>query len=139
MLFTAETENDLQPIVQHMATLAGQHNVFTFTGNLGAGKTTLIKHFCRHMGVQGNVSSPTFGLVNEYETENGQTIYHFDCYRMKDPAEAYDIGFEEYIDSGHICLVEWPEIIADFLPQHYTQINITQTAHTQRQFDVNSV
>lgn len=136
MVFSAQTENDLLPVVQHLASLAQQHAVFTFTGNLGAGKTTLIKHFCKQMGVEGNVSSPTFGLVNEYETTNGSTIYHFDCYRMKSPAEAYDIGFEEYIDSGNICLIEWPEIIEEFLPLNYISINITLLPNGSRQFDI---
>ncbi len=136
MVFSAQTENDLLPVVQHLARLAQQHAVFTFTGNLGAGKTTLIKHFCKQMGVEGNVSSPTFGLVNEYETTNGSTIYHFDCYRMKSPAEAYDIGFEEYIDSGNICLIEWPEIIEEFLPLNYISINITLLPNGSRQFDI---
>jgi len=136
VVFSAQTENDLLPVVQHLASLAQQHTVFTFTGNLGAGKTTLIKHFCKQMGVEGNVSSPTFGLVNEYETTNGSTIYHFDCYRMKSPAEAYDIGFEEYIDSGNICLIEWPEIIEEFLPLNYISINITLLPNGSRQFDI---
>lgn len=136
MVFSAQTENDLLPVVQHLVTLAQQHTVFTFTGNLGAGKTTLIKHFCRQMGVEGNVSSPTFGLVNEYETQSGNIIYHFDCYRMKDPAEAYDIGFEEYIDSGNICLIEWPEIVEEFLPLNYISINITLLPNGDRQFDI---
>jgi tRNA threonylcarbamoyladenosine biosynthesis protein TsaE len=81
-------------------------------------------------------TSPTFGLVNEYETTNGSTIYHFDCYRMKSPAEAYDIGFEEYIDSGNICLIEWPEIIEEFLPLNYISINITLLPNGSRQFDI---
>ena len=136
MVFSAQTENDLLPVVQHLASHVQQHTVFTFTGNLGAGKTTLIKHFCRHLGVTGNVSSPTFGLVNEYEITNGNTIYHFDCYRMKSPAEAYDIGFEEYIDSGSICLIEWPEIVEEFLPLNYISINITLLPNGDRQFEV---
>ncbi len=139
MVFSAQTENDLLPVVQHLASLVQQHTVFTFTGNLGAGKTTLIKHFCRHLSVTGNISSPTFGLVNEYETANGNTIYHFDCYRMKSPAEAYDIGFEEYIDSGNICLIEWPEIIEEFLPLNYISINIMLLPNGDRQFEVQSL
>lgn len=136
MVFSAQTENDLQPVVQHLASLVPQHTVFTFTGNLGAGKTTLIKHFCKQLGVEGSVSSPTFGLVNEYETTNGNIIYHFDCYRMKSPAEAYDIGFEEYIDSDTICLIEWPEIVEEFLPLNYISININFTPQGDRQFEV---
>ena len=136
MVFSAQTEIDLVPVVQHLVSLAQQYTVFTFTGNLGAGKTTLIKHFCKQMGVDGNVSSPTFGLVNEYETTSGDTIYHFDCYRMKSPAEAYDIGFEEYVDSGNICLIEWPEIVEEFLPLNYISINITLLPNGDRQFDI---
>jgi tRNA threonylcarbamoyladenosine biosynthesis protein TsaE len=90
--------------------------VWLFYGEMGAGKTTLIKNICRQFSVTDNVSSPTFSLVNEYNTENGQTIYHFDFYRIDDEEEAINIGFDEYIYSGNLCLIEWPEKIPNLLP-----------------------
>lgn len=139
MLYTAYTQSELAPVAQYLMGLSGTHKVFTFTGQLGAGKTTLIKEFCKQLGVVGNVSSPTFGLVNEYETETGNLIYHFDCYRMKKPAEAYDIGFEEYLDSGHICLIEWPEMIETLLPQHYVAITISLKEMDSREVSITVV
>jgi len=84
-------------------------SIWLFRGQMGAGKTTLIKEICLQMGVRHSVQSPTFSLINEYETEQGETLYHFDLYRLKNTQEAIEIGIEEYLDSGNICLIEWPE------------------------------
>ncbi len=94
---------------------AGKKRIWAFHGEMGAGKTTLIKAICAHAGVTDEVSSPTFSLVNEYETKTGERIYHFDFYRIKNVEEAYDIGYEEYFDSGNLCLIEWPEKIEPLL------------------------
>lgn len=139
MEFVAETEGDLEPIAKHLLQTAKEQKVFTFSGDLGAGKTTLIKEFCRQAQVIDTVSSPTFGLVNEYETRKGERIYHFDCYRMKAIEEAYDIGFEEYIDSGDICLIEWAEIVEPILPQHYTAVKISLQPSGTRLFEIESL
>lgn len=125
MEFLAKTEADLAPIAAHLIQLSEQQKVFTFTGELGAGKTTLIKEICKKLGVIGTVSSPTYGLVNGYHTNEGRDIYHFDCYRLNDVSEVYDIGFEEYVDSGNICLIEWPEVVEPLLPEHYISVRIT--------------
>tara|TARA_Y100000589_G_scaffold246893_1_gene234728 strand:+ start:42618 stop:43055 length:438 start_codon:yes stop_codon:yes gene_type:complete len=93
-----------------------------FYGEMGAGKTTLIKNFCVKAGVFDNVTSPTFSLVNEYLTKNDETIYHFDFYRIEDEEEAIHIGFDEYLYSGNICLIEWPEKIPNLLP--HSNLNI---------------
>ncbi|MFM6949376.1 MAG: tRNA (adenosine(37)-N6)-threonylcarbamoyltransferase complex ATPase subunit type 1 TsaE [Aquirufa sp.] len=85
------------------------HTIWLFRGQMGAGKTTLIKEICQQLGVNHHVQSPTFSLVNEYLTKHGETIYHFDLYRLKNVQEALEIGIEEYLDSGNICLIEWPE------------------------------
>ncbi len=90
--------------------------IFTFSGDLGAGKTTLIKGFCEALGVKESTSSPSFSIVNEYRTEDGGTVYHFDLYRIGDPRELEGIGFLEYIDSGDHCFIEWPEIAQEFFP-----------------------
>lgn len=97
--------------------------IITFTGEMGVGKTTLIKEICVQLGVKNTTSSPTFSLVNEYSAENG-SIYHFDCYRLKSINEAFDMGIEEYLDSGHWCFIEWPEIIQNLLPTKHTSIKI---------------
>lgn len=90
--------------------------IFALQGDLGAGKTTLIKGFCAALGVHDQASSPTFSIVNEYRSEHGGPVYHFDLYRLKDAEELQGIGFTEYIDSGACCFIEWPELAADLLP-----------------------
>lgn len=90
--------------------------IFALQGDLGAGKTTLIKGFCAALGVHDQASSPTFSIVNEYRSEHGGPVYHFDLYRLKDAEELQGIGFTEYIDSGAYCFIEWPELAADLLP-----------------------
>ena len=91
---------------------------------MGAGKTTLIKNLCHKMGVTDEVNSPTFAIVNEYVTEEGESVYHFDFYRIKKLEEAYDIGYENYFDSGNLCLIEWPEMIEPLLPEKYIRVEI---------------
>jgi tRNA threonylcarbamoyladenosine biosynthesis protein TsaE len=90
-------------------------NIFCFTGNLGSGKTTFITALCQSLGTTDDISSPTFSIVNEYNSEKG-IIYHFDFYRLKNLEEAMDIGFEEYIYSNNYCFIEWPEKVAGILP-----------------------
>ena len=136
MQFYANNERDLPQIAQHLIALSQKQKVFTFKGNLGAGKTTLIKEICKQLGVTDTVSSPTFGLVNVYHTKSDTDIYHFDCYRLNDISEVYDIGFEEYMDSGNICLIEWPEIVEPLLPRHYVAINIEHKKEGERIFDI---
>ena len=98
---------------------------------MGAGKTTLIKAICKLLGSEDIVKSPTFSIVNEYDSAAG-SIYHFDFYRIQDLSEVFDIGFEEYIDSGNYCLLEWPELIEPLIPEHAAEINISVTGPTER-------
>ena len=91
--------------------------VIAFSGELGAGKTTFIQALCRGLGVKTDVNSPTFSLVNEYFTEDGSSIYHFDLYRIEDPAELFDLGYEEYFYSGDRCFIEWPEKASHLIPE----------------------
>ncbi|GAB3937231.1 tRNA (adenosine(37)-N6)-threonylcarbamoyltransferase complex ATPase subunit type 1 TsaE [Larkinella terrae] len=107
---------ELDAVAGQLVAAGSSHSVWLFDGPMGAGKTTLIKAVCRQMGVLNTVQSPTFSIVNEYVTEKGEPIYHFDCYRLRDEEEALDSGLEEYIDSGERCLIEWPERIAGLLP-----------------------
>lgn len=122
--FWAHTVNDLPAIAQDLLVLAGEKKVWLLEGEMGAGKTTLTKEICQALEVVSGMSSPTFSIVNEYLTANGKKVYHFDLYRIKKPAELTDIGFEEYLDSGHYCLIEWPEIASDFYDNGIFSINI---------------
>jgi tRNA threonylcarbamoyladenosine biosynthesis protein TsaE len=101
-----------------------ESKILLFFGEMGAGKTTLIKEICSQLDVDDKVSSPTFSLVNEYMTKEGESVYHFDFYRIQDEEEAMDIGFEEYIDSDKWCLIEWPQNIENLLPLNSSTIRI---------------
>lgn len=98
--------------------------ILAISGNLGVGKTSLVQTICKLQGVEERVSSPTFSLVNEYQDAIGESLYHFDFYRITDQEEAIDLGFHEYLDSGSWCFVEWPEIIEELLPEVYTKVDI---------------
>jgi len=104
---------------------------FAFFGEMGAGKTTFIKAICRSLGVNENVSSPTFAIVNEYEDKEGDPVYHFDFYRIENEQEAIDIGIREYFSSGHYCLIEWPEKILHLLPEETVKVFITLQNETR--------
>ncbi len=120
-------------VAQKVTDFAGKKCIWLFKGEMGAGKTTLIKSICKHFGVEDTVSSPSFSIVNEYRKNDGEPIYHFDFYRLKNQEEAMDIGVEEYFDSGNICLIEWPEKIPDLIPMEYFEINISIKVNDQRQ------
>ena len=101
------------------------HSLIAFYAPMGAGKTTFTTAICRALGVEGDaVSSPTFSIVNEYRTKGGESIFHFDFYRIERIAEALDIGFYDYVDSGCLCLMEWPENIEDILPEEAIRVSI---------------
>jgi len=102
----------------------GNGNIFAFYGKMGAGKTTFIKAICEELGVEDVITSPTFAIVNEYTAKGGEPIYHFDFYRIKKIEEVYDLGYEDYFDSGHLCFLEWPELIKDLLPEDTTRVTI---------------
>jgi len=106
--------------------------IFAFYGKMGAGKTTFIKALCRAMGSTDNITSPTFALVNEYDTVLPQRIYHFDFYRVKDMTEAMDLGFDDYIESGNYCFMEWPERIESLLPDQLVEVLLEETGPGKR-------
>ncbi len=114
----------LNEVSDYLISLREECDVIAFYGSMGAGKTTLIKNLCHGMGVTDEVNSPTFAIVNEYVTEEGESVYHFDFYRIKKIEEAYDIGFENYFDSGNLCLIEWPEMIEPLMPEKYIRVEI---------------
>ena len=100
------------------------NKVILVNGDMGAGKTTMIKALCKALNSPDVVSSPTFSLINEYRTANDQPLYHFDCYRIENEEEAYDFGAEEYLHSGHLCFIEWSENIASLLPEKCSSLMI---------------
>ncbi len=100
--------------------------VFAFYGSMGAGKTTFIKAICNELGSSDYVTSPTFALINEYTTNEGDVIYHFDFYRIKKMEEAFDLGYEDYIYSGNYCFIEWPEMIEPLLPEGIVAVRIEE-------------
>ena len=109
------------------------HPIVCFNGDLGAGKTTFIRQLCLEWGVMDNISSPTFSIINQYKSTSKGSVFHFDFYRMEDAKEAMDIGVEEYLDSGQICLIEWGEKIELLLPlKNIHLIEISLTADNKR-------
>ena len=104
----------------------GDGKVFAFYGKMGAGKTTFIKALCEVLGVEDVITSPTFAIINEYTDGNGDPIYHFDFYRIKKLEEVYDMGYEDYFYSGNLCLLEWPELIEEILPENVIKVTIEE-------------
>jgi len=129
---------DLPVVAQQLSAFANGQKVFIFEGDMGAGKTTFIKKFCKHLGVVDVVSSPTYSIVNEYECPNG-SVFHFDFYRIKDIHEAYDLGYEEYFYGGGICLIEWPERVEELLPESFIKVEISVLDENRRLFKFSKV
>jgi tRNA threonylcarbamoyladenosine biosynthesis protein TsaE len=129
---TIHTLEQLNDAAREVLDLLDDKKVIAFYGHMGAGKTTFIKALCKELGVQDNVSSPTFALVNEYNTSQGKKVFHFDFYRIKSIQEAYDMGYEDYLYSGNYCLIEWPEKIEELLPENVVKIHIQAEADNSR-------
>ncbi|TVZ54972.1 tRNA threonylcarbamoyladenosine biosynthesis protein TsaE [Lutibacter sp. Hel_I_33_5] len=102
-----------------------QHKILLFYGEMGVGKTTLIKEICTVLEIEDIAHSPTFSLVNEYQTKKGEIVYHFDFYRIEDENEALDMGIEDYLYTNHWCLIEWPENVKNLLPLETVEIHIS--------------
>ena len=124
--------DEIRDVARQFLKRVGDHKIMAFYGKMGVGKTTFIKALCEELGVQDVINSPTFAIVNEYMDGEGETIYHFDFYRIKRPEEVFDIGFEEYVYSGKLCLMEWPELIEPVLPEETLKITITENPDTTR-------
>jgi len=107
-------------------------NIVLLNGEMGAGKTTMIKALCKALKCPDVVSSPTFSLINEYRTVDHKPLYHFDCYRIENEEEAYDFGAEEYLYSGHLCLIEWSENIQSLLPENCSLVTLEKVDSTTR-------
>ena len=123
-VFHIKNIEQLSEVSDYLLSMRNEADIIAFYGAMGAGKTTLIKNLCHRMGVTDEVNSPTFAIVNEYVTEEGESVYHFDFYRIKKLEEAYDIGYENYFYSGNLCLIEWPELIEPLLPERYLRVDI---------------
>ncbi len=125
MKIIVKSESDLLPAARELLKAFPEGRVFAFYGDMGAGKTTFIKAICHSLGVMDIVQSPTFSIINEYKTSTGESIFHFDFYRIKKLEEVFDIGYEDYIYSGDYCFVEWPELIESLLPDDAIRIRIS--------------
>lgn len=124
--------DDLPAVTKQIFDFAGDKKIWLFFGDMGAGKTTLIKNICQQLGTIDVVSSPSFSLVNEYRIQNGDKIFHFDFYRIKSEEEAMDIGVDEYFQSNDFCLIEWPEKIPSLIPDEYLSVNISVNSNNKR-------
>lgn len=116
--------SDIDAVAQKFVDNMDNRNIFAFYGEMGAGKTTFIKALCKTLGVAETITSPTFAIINEYNKEDGDPIYHFDFYRIKNIEEAYDFGYEDYFYSGHLCFIEWPELVEPLLPESVVKVQI---------------
>lgn len=129
MAIEVQTPGQMAEVAQKLLSLAGARRKFALTGDLGSGKTTLIKALCAALGVQGQVSSPSFSIVNEYHAQDPasgaeQPVYHMDLYRLKNLEEALDIGIAEYLESPYYCFIEWPELINPLLGPEVFRIRL---------------
>lgn len=127
---------NLDTAASHLLNKAKNYKVWLFYGEMGAGKTTLIKTICHLLKVKDVMSSPTFSIVNEYKSGADNSIYHFDFYRIKNELEAYDIGTDEYFNSGAFCFVEWPERVSSILPGRHASIYISMVSETERTISI---
>ncbi len=128
LIFSIETIH----LVAQSVLSANPNKVILFNGEMGVGKTTFIKALCKALGVEEATSSPTFSLVNEYRTENGEIVYHFDVYRLKNEIEAYDMGMDEYIYSGAWNFIEWAEKIPSLIPERYSVVDLIKLDNGNR-------
>lgn len=120
---TIQSLENISDAAREFVANIGERRVFAFYGGMGAGKTTFIKAICEELGVKDAVTSPTFAIVNEYSSAHGP-VYHFDFYRIKRIDEVIDLGFDDYAYSGNLCLMEWPELIEELLPQDTVTVHI---------------
>ena len=138
MLLNSTSTTQIPGIASQIISFAGNTRIFLLYGDMGAGKTTLIKSLCECLGTTEPVTSPTFSIVNEYIGTTNK-IYHFDFYRLKNQTEALDMGCEEYFYSGACCFIEWPEKIPDLLPEHYISIRINITGENLREINIEKI
>ena len=129
---------DIDVAAKEFAAALGDNRIVAFYGNMGAGKTTFISALCRCYGVEDDVCSPTFTIVNEYRAADGESIFHFDFYRIESLKEAVDIGLDEYLYSGSLCLIEWPQKVEPLLPDETLEVHIEVDGHDRRTITINN-
>ena len=129
------TLDTIHVVSDHIKDLVNNYTIFLFEGDMGSGKTTLIKQIVKDIGISENVKSPTFSLVNEY-IENDLIIFHFDLYRINKENELDSIGFYEYLDSGKLCFIEWPNIAIQNIYKDYVLIKISVTSDSEREIEI---
>jgi tRNA threonylcarbamoyladenosine biosynthesis protein TsaE len=134
MELVAYKEDDLIAVASNLLQHIGDRKIIALRGSMGAGKTTFIRYLGKAMGIEDVVNSPTYGYVNEYESSFYEKVYHFDLYRLDTLDQAYDIGIEEYIYSESLCIIEWPEIISELLPDETIWVDIEVTEEGDRVF-----
>jgi tRNA threonylcarbamoyladenosine biosynthesis protein TsaE len=130
----ADHLKELPEIARKLVEQFAEERVFAFYGKMGAGKTTFIQSVCRVLGSDDTVTSPTFALINEYNTQKNGSVFHFDFYRIKNLEEVFDLGYEDYLYSGSYCLIEWPELIEPLLPEKVVRVKIEVEPDGSRKF-----
>ena len=128
--------DSIEEAVSFVLSSCSKYKILDFSGEMGAGKSTLISTLCQHLGVLDSVSSPTFSIVNEYRTATHESIYHFDFYRIEEVSELEAIGITEYLDSGNLCLLEWSEKMGDYLPEERACIQISKLGVFEREIEL---
>ena len=128
--------DELEEVAKAVVESLDGRNVVALCGAMGAGKTTLVSALMEYLGSSDTVTSPTFALVNQYVTASSEVVYHFDFYRINRIEEVYDMGYEEYFYSDNLCLVEWPELIEDLLPEDAMVVRIEVLSPTERKFTI---
>jgi tRNA threonylcarbamoyladenosine biosynthesis protein TsaE len=129
--FKVDSLSDLKTVAQFIAQLSNEYSHFCLEAEMGAGKTTLINQVCKELGVSEHTSSPTYSIVNEYKTDLGKSIYHFDLYRLKNEEELLDIGIIEILESYELCFFEWPEKILSYLDEKFVNLTIEVINNTR--------
>ena len=132
--------NQIDSAAADFLALTKKHRLIAFYGEMGVGKTTFIKALCKQLGVADIINSPTFSIVNEYGIENSEEkVFHFDFYRLKKAEEAFDFGVEDYFFSGNYCLMEWPEIVEEILPQNCLKVQIKELEDQKREIHITNL
>ncbi len=135
---TIDSQSELRTVADAILQSLEGRSIVAFYGQMGAGKTTLIREIVALLGSTDVVTSPTFALVNQYSTADGEPVYHFDFYRINRLDEAYDLGYEEYFYSGDLCLIEWSEKIGELLPEEVMTVSIHVNSETSRTFEIDN-
>ncbi|MGC9151818.1 MAG: tRNA (adenosine(37)-N6)-threonylcarbamoyltransferase complex ATPase subunit type 1 TsaE [Microbacter sp.] len=128
--------DELPSVAAQILSMLKSHKIVAFYGSMGVGKTTLINALCQTLGVTDTINSPTFSIVNQYDAENGEPIYHFDFYRINKIEEAFDFGYEDYFFSGNYCFIEWPEKIESLLPSDTLKVFMTEMEDGTRMIEI---